>query len=281
MQGTTKTYCIIGDPIHHSLSPAMHNAAFNHLGLDCTYIAYRVPYLELEESVASLRAINIAGFNVTLPHKVSILKHLDVLELGAQKVGAVNTVNNVYGVLHGYNTDTFGFIQPLMKRHVRLSGMTVLLMGAGGSARAVVAALSEHNGVSKILIVNRTLEKADELVKLGIGFGVKCESHILSDVQGLAQRSDLIVNTIPPTMEHKNSFIDSEHIPKGSIVYDIVYKPVLTRLLENATRAGAQTVYGYEMLLEQGGMSFRIWTGIKPPIEAMKKALFGVFGERS
>src|SRR5574341_966653 len=147
-----KTYCIIGDPVHHSLSPAMQNAAFNALGLNSTYIAFRVPANELEASLQSLRTINIAGFNVTIPHKVAVMKYLDELDATAKKAGAVNTVNNIEGVLKGYNTDIHGFIEPLRRRKIDLSGMAVLLLGAGGAARAVIVALSEQEGVAKVVI---------------------------------------------------------------------------------------------------------------------------------
>ena len=142
MQAPTKTYCIIGDPIHHSLSPAMQNAAFTAKGLNCTYIAFRVPQSELKESIESLRSINIAGFNVTTPHKTQVMLYLDELEGLAKKAAAVNTVNNIEGIFRGYNTDVYGFIEPLHRRHVDFRGMHVLLMGSGGAARAVVVALA-------------------------------------------------------------------------------------------------------------------------------------------
>ena len=138
-----RTYCIIGDPVHHSLSPGMQNAAFSALGLDCTYIAFRVPAPELQESIASLPAINMSGFNVTIPHKVAVMQYLDELDATAKKAGAVNTVNNAGGVLKGYNTDIAGFIEPLRRRKVDFA-TTVLLLGAGGAARAIVAALAEE-----------------------------------------------------------------------------------------------------------------------------------------
>src|ERR671920_650135 len=131
---STKTYCIIGDPIHHSLSPAMQNAAFAARGLNCTYIAFKVPEADLKESIESLRSINIAGFNVTSPHKAQVMKYLDELEESAKKAAAVNTVSNIEGIFRGYNTDVYAFIEPLRKRQVDFQGMRVLLLGAGGAA---------------------------------------------------------------------------------------------------------------------------------------------------
>jgi shikimate dehydrogenase len=279
MQSQIKTYCIIGDPIQYSLSPAMQNSAFNSLGLNCTYIAFRVPKGELELSISSLRSINIAGFNVTIPHKVEVINHVDVLDSTAEKATAANTVNNVEGILTAYNTDVYGFIEPLHKRNVNFNGMTILLLGAGGAARAVIAALSEQNGISKILIANRSLKKAEELAGIGASLGLKCNAMDLHSIQQAAARSHLIVNSTPVGMNNEDSIIDHEHIMKDSIVYDIVYKPMTTNLLENARYAEAQVVYGYEMLVEQGAKAFEIWTGMTAPREAMKRALFGSFGE--
>ena len=234
MQSQVKTYCIIGDPVHHSLSPAMHNAAFNSLHLNCTYIAFRVPKGQLEESINALRAIGVAGFNVTIPHKVDIMRFINYLDSSAERATAVNTVRNVNGILKGYNTDIFGFIEPLRKRNVNFNGMNILLLGAGGSARAVIAVKSH-------LIVNTTSIGMDQ--------------------------------------EKEESVIGYEHISKNTIVYDIVYKPVVTDLLENARYAGADVVYGYEMLLEQGARAFEIWTDLRAPRDVMKKSLLGDFRE--
>ena len=279
MQSQVKTYCIIGDPVHHSLSPAMHNAAFNSLHLNCTYIAFRVPKGQLEESINALRAIDIAGFNVTLPHKVDILRFMNYLDSSAEKATAVNTVHNVGGILKGYNTDIFGFIEPLRKRNVNFNGMNILLLGAGGSARAVIAGFSEMKGINKITIANRTLEKARQLAKKGTDLGLECQVTEMDNIKDIAVKSHLIVNTtsIGMDQEKEESVIGYEHISKNTIVYDIVYKPVVTNLLENARYAGADVVYGYEMLLEQGARAFEIWTDLRAPRDVMKKSLLGDF----
>jgi shikimate dehydrogenase len=279
MQSPVKTYCIIGDPVHHSLSPAMHNAAFNSLHLNCTYIAFRVPKGQLEESINALRAIDMAGFNVTLPHKVDIMGFMNYLDSSAEKATAVNTVHNVDGILKGYNTDIFGFIEPLRKRNVNFNGMNILLLGAGGSARAVIAGFSEMKGINKITIANRTLEKARQLAKKGTDLGLECQVTEMDNIKGIAVKSHLIVNTTSIGMdeEKEESLIGYEHISKNTIVYDIVYKPVVTNLLENARYAGADVVYGYEMLLEQGARAFEIWTDLRAPRDVMKKSLLGDF----
>lgn len=280
MQGSIRTYCIIGDPIHHSLSPGMQNAAFAALGLNCTYIAFRVPPSELKESVESLRSINIAGFNVTVPHKVEVMKHLDELDVTAKKAAAVNTVNNIEGIFRGYNTDIHGFIEPLRRRMIDFRSMKVLVLGAGGAARAVVAGLAEESrSISKVVIANRDVERAKELAKIGSGLGLKCETISLDKAQSVSPDSDLVVNATTLGINNEPSVIDYDHIKKGSIVYEIVYRPVTTSLIENAKYAEANVVYGYEMLVEQGAKAFEIWTGIQAPRDVMKKNLLGMFGE--
>jgi len=247
MHGSTKTYCIIGDPIHHSLSPAMQNAAFAALSLNCTYIAFRVPEGELKESVESLRSINIAGFNVTVPHKIDVINYLDELDATAKKAAAVNTVNNIEGIFRGYNTDLYGFIEPLHRRQVDFWGM--------------------H------------MQRANELANIGTSLGLKCELLPLDRAQDVSAVSDLIVNATRLGMNNEPSIIDYKHISKGSIVYDIVYRPLVTDLIENAKYAQASIVYGYEMLIDQGAKAFEIWTELPAPRDAMKKNLLGIFGE--
>lgn len=274
-----KTFCIIGDPIDHSLSPAIHNAAFTTLGLNCSYIAFRVQEGQLKNSMDSLRAINIGGFNVTMPHKVAVLNYVDKSDKIVEMVGAANTVNNEDGKFYAYNTDVAGFIEPLHQRKIDLNGYEVLILGAGGAARAVVVALSQEKGISKINIVNRNIDRSTNLANIINKLGLRANIISHDDIQKIAFRSNLIVNTTPLGMKNEESLIKSSSISKESIVYDIVYKPIETKLLENAKTVGAQVVYGYEMLLEQAIASFKIWFRLDPPIESMRKVLFGMFGE--
>lgn len=279
MQGSTKTYCIIGDPIQHSLSPGMQNAAFASAGLNCTYIAFRVPANELKESIESLRSINVSGFNITVPHKVEVMKYLDELDASAKKAKAVNTVNSIEGIFKGYNTDIDGFIEPLRKRRVDFQGMRVLVLGAGGAARAVVAALAQEAGIAGVIIANRDARRGSELARIGSGLGLKCEALSLEKAQDVSVECDMIVNATTIGLDCEPSPVDHEHIKKGCIVYDMVYRPIVTDLIENAKYAQAIVVYGYEMLIEQGAKAFEIWTGLPAPREAMKKNLLGIFGE--
>jgi shikimate dehydrogenase len=169
----SKTYCIIGDPIQHSLSPAMQNAAFGAAGLNSSYIAFRVKKEELGESIDSLRAIGISGFNITVPHKVEAMKYLDEFDPSASNADAVNTVHNLGGILKAYNTDIYGFIHPLHLRKVNFEGISVLLMGAGGAARAILAALENERGISEVNIANRSESKVRTLLELNWFHGIR------------------------------------------------------------------------------------------------------------
>jgi len=274
-----KTFCIIGDPIDHSLSPAIHNAAFNTLGLNCSYIAFRVQEDQLKNSLDSLRAIKIDGFNVTMPHKVKVLDYVDRKDNTVQLVGAANTVNNENGKFCAYNTDVIGFIKPLHERKVDFNGFEVIILGAGGAARAIAVGLSGEKGIRNINIYNWNTERAVKLSNIVKKMGL--ESTIISkdDIQNTASKCNLIINATPLGMNNEKSLIKSSSIRKEAIVYDIVYKPIITNLVENAKIAGAEIIYGYEMLLEQATASFKIWLQMDPPVESMKKALFGLFGE--
>jgi shikimate dehydrogenase len=274
-----RTYCIIGDPIDHSLSPAIHNAAFSSLGLNCSYIAFRVQEGQLKNSLDSLRAINIGGFNVTMPHKVRVLEYVDQYDKTVELVGAANTVKNEDGKFCAYNTDVLGFIKPLRQRGIDFSGFEVTILGAGGAARAIAVALAGERGIANINIVNRNTDRSKELANLLKKLGLEASIVSSDNIQNIASKSNLIINTTPLGMKDEQSLIKSSSIRKDAIVYDIVYKPINTNLLESARTAGAKVVYGYEMLLEQAIASFKIWFQRDPPIEPMKKVLFGKFGE--
>lgn len=276
---SSKTYCIIGDPIQHSLSPAMQNAAFNKLGMNSSYIAFRVRKGELKESIESLRAIGVSGFNITVPHKVEVINYLDQLDISVRKANAVNTVHNVGGVLKAYNTDIYGFIHPLHLRKINFNGMKVLLIGAGGAARAALAALADENGISEINIANRSEGNARLLLEVSVPLGLNCKIVPWEEIPAFSKTAELIVNATTVGMNSEPSLLDYQNINKHAIVYDIVYRPIHTALLDNAKQAGAEVIYGYEMLLHQGAKSFEIWTGVSAPIDGMKKALLGTVGE--
>ena len=278
-----KTFCIIGDPVNHSLSPLIHNSAFASSNLNYSYIAFRVPQSELGESISSLKKINTAGFNVTLPHKVNIIDFLDGLSNEAKKAGAVNTVNNENGKFIGYNTDIFGFIAPLEKRQIGFKNMEILIMGAGGSCRAALVGLSKKkDDIKKINIVNRDQKKLETVIQLGNDLGLNCNALGYDNGSILKEtslNSGLIINTTSIGLNNEASPLKSNFMNKNSFVYDIIYRPVYTDLLKNAKEAGSSIIFGYEMLLHQAIRSFEIWTGTIAPVHVMTKALFGIFGE--
>ena len=272
----TKTFAVIGDPIEHSLSPNIHNAAFRELGLDCTYIAYRIPKDELEEGIESLKKINISGFNVTIPHKTEMMKYLDKVDEGCSLIGATNTVAHEDGALKGYNTDMDGFLDPIKKRKLEVKDSKVLLLGAGGSARAIVAAFAKENA-KEIVIANRTIEKAEELVEFAKKVGINATAIKLEDAANQIESHKFIVNSTSIGLKNEASPIPTDLISEKSIVYDIVYMPMNTDLIKKSKEKGATVIYGYEMLLGQACRAFEIWHGSEAPYEVMKRAILGGF----
>ncbi|MBM2852358.1 MAG: shikimate dehydrogenase [Candidatus Nitrosotenuis sp.] len=271
-----KTFAVIGDPIDHSLSPNIHNAAFNALGMDCTYIAYRIPRGDLKEGVESLRQIKISGFNVTIPHKIEMMKYLDESSQECKIIGAVNTVTNESGKLVGYNTDMDGFLEPIKKRNIMIKNEDVLLLGAGGAARAIVAGFAKENA-HKITIANRTKEKGQELVKFAASLGVESDQTSLDEAGPNAAKYKFIVNATAVGLKNEPSPISTNAINSQSIVYDIIYMPMNTDFIAQSKKNSATIIYGYEMLLGQACLAFEIWHKVKAPYDAMKKVLLGGF----
>jgi shikimate dehydrogenase len=272
----TKTYAVIGDPIDHSLSPAIHNAAFGFLGMDCTYIAYRIPKGELASGIEALKKIQISGFNVTIPHKVDMMKFLDETDENCKTIGATNTVVNNGGSLKGYNTDMDGFLDPIKKRKIDCKNSDVLLVGAGGAARAIVVGFAKEK-IRKITIANRTKERADEIIKFANSLGVQSDYSDLSNAGEIAGKYKFIVNATSMGLKGNACPISTRNITNDSVVYDIVYMPVETELIEQSKKQGATIIYGWEMLLGQAMRSFEIWTGREAPYQAMKLTLLGRF----
>jgi len=270
----SNTYAVIGDPIDHSLSPNIHNAAFRHLKLDHTYIAYKIPAGELSAGIEALKAIKIAGFNVTIPHKIEMMKFLDEMDTTCKVIGAVNTVLNEDGKLKGYNTDMIGFLDPIKKKNLIIKDSQVLLLGAGGAARAIVTAMVKEKA-SKITIVNRTLENANKLAEFAKKIGGDVDIVSIHEANKLITDYKFIINSTSIGMRNEPSPISTENISKDSIVYDIVYQPINTELIKKSKENGATIIYGYEMLLSQAACSFEIWHKTEAPYDVMKKALLG------
>jgi shikimate dehydrogenase len=269
-----KTYAVIGDPIDHTLSPNIHNAAFKELGLDCTYIAYRIPKGELEEGLESLKKIKIAGFNVTIPHKIEIVKYLDKVDEDCSLIGASNTVTNIDGVLKGYNTDMDGFLEPIKRKNIAIEGAKVLLLGAGGAARAIVAGFAKEKA-GHITIANRTKQKASSLAQFAHKIGIDANAISIDEIGNSEYK--FIINATSIGLKNEPTPIPDEIIDQNSTVYDIVYMPMNTDLIKKSKQKGATVIYGYEMLLGQAVRAFEIWHETKAPYEAMKRAILGGF----
>lgn len=274
VSGKTKVCGIIGDPVAHSMSPAMHNAAFQKLGLNYTYVPFLVKPEALAEAVAGLRALNVVGFNVTIPHKVAVIPLLDSLDPVAQKIGAVNTVVNVDGKLRGYNTDAEGFLQALLEYGVNVSGKKVVVLGAGGASRAISYILAEMG--ARLTILNREagLSRADAIasvIKSGLDISVQTLSieRFAESLPG----AELLVNATSAGMSPhvKESPLPAKLSLKVPVVFDIVYNPVETRLLKEAKKNGSKIITGIDMLAWQGARAFEKWTGQKAPVDIMRR----------
>jgi len=269
LSAKSKFIIIVGDPVSHSLSPAMHNAAYEKLGIDdqFVYLGANVKVVNLKEVVLAMRVMdNFYGLTCTIPHKVEILKYLDWVDEKAKKIGAVNTVVKKNGLLCGYNTDLLGVVIPLEKI-TYLKGKKVLVLGAGGAARAIVYGLKNKKAL--VYILNRTLEKAEKLAK---EFDVKVLNY--KDQKKISD-FDIIINATSVGMEPFSNItpIDPSFLRKNQIVFDIVYTPKETKLLKEAKKKKAKVIYGFEMLLYQGVAQFEIYTGKKAPVEVMRKVL--------
>ncbi|MEM0359043.1 MAG: shikimate dehydrogenase [Candidatus Hadarchaeales archaeon] len=270
----TKVFALIGDPVEGSLSPPMHNAAFRHLGLDCVYVALRVPSSMLKEALLGVRAMGIGGLNVTFPHKTAILPLLDELDPSAEEVGAVNTVKNEGGKLKGFNTDGEGAVRFLRERLGSLKGRRVVLLGAGGAARALAFSLLKE-GV-ELTLLNRTVSKAEGLASelRKKGGEVKWGGLERAELREALRSADVLINATPVGMDQRGgTLVTHELMHPELFVMDLVYHPPETELMKEAKRAGAKAENGLGMLLYQAALSFRIFTGKRAPLEVMRRAL--------
>lgn len=270
-----KSFAVIGDPINHSLSPNIHSAAFRELNLDSSYIGYRIPKGELESGVEGLKKIKISGFNVTIPHKVEMMKYLDKMDESCSIIGAVNTVVNNEGVLKGYNTDMDGFLEPLKKRNISIQDKKILLIGAGGAARAIIAGMSKEKA-ERVDIANRTTKNAEKLSEFATRIELPTNVKKIEEIKNL-HNYDIIINSTSLGLKNELSPISFEQINQDSVIYDIVYSPMNTDFIKKAKDKKLEVIYGYEMLLGQATRAFEIWHGMKAPYNAMKKALLGGF----
>ena len=276
ISGKTRLCGLIGDPVEHTMSPVMHNAAFREMGLDYLYVPFRVKQGELAKAIDGMKALNIRGLNVTIPHKVAVIPFLDELDHLAEKIGAVNTIVNDDGVLRGYNTDGAGFLQALLERGIEPAGKNVVILGAGGASRAISFALADRG--AHLVILNRLVEMdwAEKLAhEISNVFKKEVKALELNEdnLKMVLGDADVLVNATSVGMSPNTTEtpVPATLLKSGLVVFDIVYNPLKTRLLREADEAGAKTISGIDMLVRQGALSFEKWTGQKAPVDLMKK----------
>lgn len=276
LTGMTKVFGIIGHPVKHSLSPLMHNAALQACGLDYVYVPFDVAKEDVGVAIAGLKALGVAGFNVTIPHKTSVMRYLDDLDESAVAAGAVNTVKNESGRMIGFNTDGDGLVKSLADDlGFNPRDSSIVIIGAGGAARGAIAALCRA-GARRIIIANRTHDRAIELAS---AMSVRFPDTELSaaghdDLPGFLPHVDLLVNTTSLGMNNDSiPCLSLNALSPTASVYDMVYSPRVTPLLHDAVGLGLTCDNGLGMLAAQGELAFTIWTGKIPPIGLMRSVL--------
>ena len=264
ISGKTKVYGIVGYPVRHSLSPVFQNEAFKHFSVDAVYVPFEVNPERFKEAFLGLYALGVCGVNITLPFKEKACELCHLLDEASSLIGAVNTVK--FGdKIEGYNTDWVGFLRAL-KEEEELKSKKVLVLGAGGTSRAVLYALSQEE--CKTYLWNRTKEKAYELAKV---FGAEVVSH----PEEIIKEVDVIVNTTSVGLSDEDPPIfNYDKIEEKHLVFDVIYKDTL--LLKRARERGARVKDGLSMLLYQGIESFKIWTGLEVPLEVVKRAVMSL-----
>lgn len=276
----TQLVGLIGHPIKHTYSPFIHNVAFELTGLDYIYLSFNVVPVNLKSAIKGLVALGYKGFNVTIPHKVKVKEFMSKVSEEASLVGAINTVLIEDGKLFGYNTDVAGALETLYSYRKEITGNECMVIGAGGSARAVIYTLIKHFRPSKIHLVNRTEQRAETLRQF-FKTKMKFDSFTINelippDIKELVRNSALVVNATSVGMypdEDDAVLPQKDMFSKDQIVFDLVYNPTQTKLLKLAQSSGAKTVDGIKMLVNQAAKSFEIWTGEKMPVEQVEKAL--------
>ena len=294
ISGKTKIVGVIGEPVTHSRSPQMHNAAIAKLGLNFAYLPFEVKLPDLATAIQGLKALQVVGVNVTIPHKQNVMPLLDHISTEAHLIGAVNTLVFDQDQIFGHNTDAEGFIRAMQEEaslcdYLLTGDVRAVVLGAGGAARAVVTALALNN-VTEITIANRTVSKAVTLVEnlepnllqtdLQLSTRLTSVEIQSSQLADLIAACDLLVNTTSVGMDNtaQVDLFDLDCLSAQTIVYDIVYTPPVTPLLRVAEAKGCPIIGGLGMLVHQGAIAFEKWTGIEPNIEVMREALIKSLG---
>jgi len=267
---------VFGDPVDDNPTCVLEEAAYAALGLNYRYLTMKVLPEDLETAMAAVKALNFRGINLTMPHKIKVIPLLDELSEAAQIIGAVNTVINDNGKLTGENTDGKGFTTALKNNNVKISGSKIMILGAGGAARAIAVECA-LNGAQHIYIVNRTQVSGNELARL-INEKTTCSAEFVPWTENLAvpEGTDILINATPigftPNQMHRPD-IDYDTIRKGMAAADVVFDPVDTLFLEECEKHGARCFNGIGMLVQQGALNFTLWTGEEAPVDVMYDAL--------
>jgi len=268
-------YGLIGDPIDHSMSPAIQNTAFHSTRLDAMYVPFHVRRQDLRDAIKGLRTLEVKGFNVTAPHKVNVLRHLDEIETSAAAIGSVNTVVNENGKLWGFNTDGVGALKALEEAGATPKEKSILIFGAGGASRAIAYTLAQQ--ANSIRLVNRTIPKSKELARRIRGiFHIDVTHAPLSSklLKDYINEANIVINASSMGTDGvANPPIEMNWLRSDQLVFDIVYKPPQTMLLHLASSAGAKTISGLDMLVNQGACTFELWTGRRAPKVEMRHAI--------
>ncbi len=276
IKGDTQVLAVFGDPIGHSLSPVMHNAAFQALGLDCFYIPCHVRPEQLRTAVMGIRALNFKGVNVTIPHKQVIVSELDEVFGDSLLSGSVNTIINRKGKLYGASTDGIGLVRSLQEEgDFQVGGKNILILGAGGSAAAIIYRLIAEE-VGSITLLNRTLKNATTLSqKVLSDTGFSLDTGEFNQLTTLEWNSiDLVINATPVGLKDQGSLVPEQLLRPELFVYDLVYHGgTSTPFVDQAVKAGCRVLSGLSLLLYQGAESFRLWFEMDPPIKVMREVL--------
>lgn len=274
---TTQLCAVIGNPVGHSLSPALHNAAFDALGLDFVYLAFQVE--DVQSALAGMRALrNFRGMSVTIPHKIEAMRYLDEIAEVDRSIGSINTIINDNGRLIGLGTDGPGALKALVDGGAELDGRNVLMLGCGGAARAIAFTLARSTRLAKLTLLDINEAMLHGLAAdLTAGTAARIEAEALTDGSlGRAMgAADVIINCTPIGMHPKEdaSLVPASLFRPGQVVFDIVYTPLETRLLADARAAGLRVISGVEMFINQAVLQFREFTGVDAPVEVMRRVV--------
>lgn len=267
---------VLGDPIKHSKSPLMHKIALQVAGIEGDFVPLHVKPDQLEDAMKGIRAMHFRGVNVTIPHKVEVMKYLDEIDEGARLIGAVNTIVNDNGRLKGYNTDGIGYVRSLKEEtSVDLKGARIAVLGAGGAARGVIHALLEERPES-VIILNRTRDKAEQLALEWTTEAIPVRGYSNEDAKSVLATVNVLINTTSVGMSPLSDELPLETslIPEGIIVSDLIYNPLETRLLRESREQRGCTVHGgLGMFVYQGAVAFEYFTGVVPAVEQMRAAV--------